>query len=723
MGKILVITEKPSVAKEVARVVGANNRVVEGKDGKSGAYGYFEGNNYCVSWCFGHLLTLAYMEEYDESYSKWDVKGLPFIPGAWRYTPLPSGKKQYGILKKLLNSKDISEVICATDADREGELIFRLVYNDARSTKPVKRLWISSMEDSAIRKGLASMKSMQEYDSLYHAASARQKADWIVGLNATRYFTCRFSKYPEVVNIGRVQTPTVNLIVQRQRDIDNFVPKAYYVLTADTGTFKATLKKESKSDADSIIAKCDGKSGYIESIRQERKKTAPPELYALTNLQQEADSLFGFSATETLNTAQALYEKKLLTYPRTDSRYLASDMKESTESIIAGFLAKEDIVPPAVKAAVRVPKPSAKAIINDKKVTGHHAIIPTLTSLSADLSSLSAKERKIFYLVLYRLLAAVSPHYEYLFTKVVLNVQGEQFTATGNQPLVGGWRDVVKYMKDMLGGKEPENKDEDSEETQDLPELKEGDVFNRVQVTGKEKFTTPPSPYTEATLLKDMQNIGQKIEDKELKAVMTATDHNGNKKMLGTSATQGAIIDKIIKSNYVSKKGRKLEPTEKAYKLIDLVPEAIKSPVTTAEWERFLEDIKEGKRTEEEFILDISNFARAVIATGESMYQHMPQEDRSNACIAPASIGNCPQCGEELHNIGKGYACPNKSCDFVLWKTVAHKAISDTQLKKLLERGKTDLIKGFKSSKGNDFNAYLVLDENGKATFAFDNKR
>lgn len=722
MSKTLIIAEKYSVAKDIARVIRANNKVVEAKDAR---YGYYEGEDYIVSWCYGHLLSLCYPEDYDESLKTWSVQGLPFIPSAWKYSVFSTTKKQYSVLRKLLLSKDVSDVICATDADREGELIFRLVYNSIKSTKPVKRLWISSMEDAAIKNGLKTMKSIEEYDNLFHAASARQKADWIVGLNATRYFTCRYSKHPEIVNIGRVQTPTVNLIVERQKEIENFVPKAYYVLTADTGSFKAKLKKEDKASADSIIKKCNGKSGYIESIKAENKKVVPPALYALTNLQQDADKLLGFSATETLNIVQGLYEKKILTYPRTDSQYLTSDMKESTEEIVLGFLDKSDVIVPSAKAVFETKTPNISAVINDKKVSGHHAIIPTVTSLNENISSLKPKEQKIFYMVLYRLLAAVSVSHEYLFTKIVLNVQDERFAATGKQTLVEGWRGIQDCVKSVVGSANSSEQDKDAsdDENQLLPEVHEGDMFKSVKVSGKEKFTTPPSPYTEATLLKDMQNIGKKIEDKDLKAVMLRVDDNGNKKMLGTSATQGAIIDKIIKTGYVRKSGRKLEPTEKAYKLIELVPEAVKSPVLTAEWEQALEDIKEGKMSEDAFVSKISTFTQSVISSSDAEFVRREQSGEAKPVISSSTIGKCPKCGGKVVFHSKAWSCENNKCDFVIWKTVAGKTLTEANAKDLLSKGKTSLIKGFKSKAGNLFDAHLILDREGKTKFEFAKKK
>lgn len=725
MSKTLIIAEKYSVAKEIAHVVGATNKVVEAKDAR---YGYYEGDKYIVSWCYGHLLSLYYPEDYDEDLKVWRVQGLPFVPSVWKYNVVSTTKKQYSVLKRLLLSKDVSDVICATDADREGELIFRLVYNSTKSTKPVKRLWISSMEDASIKNGLKKMKSLEEYDNLFHAASARQKADWIVGLNATRYFTCRYSKYPEIVNIGRVQTPTVNLIVERQKEIDNFIPKAYYMLTADTGSFKAKLRKEDKASADSIIKKCNGKSGYIESINTEKKKSAPPSLYALTNLQQDADRMLGLSATETLNIVQSLYEKKILTYPRTDSQFLTSDMKESTEEIIYGFLNKDDFIVPSAKAILQTKAPNVNAVINDKKVSGHHAIIPTVTSLSENISSLKPKEQKIFYMVLYRLLAAVSIPHEYLFTKIILNVQDERFAATGKQTLVGGWHDIADCIKTVIGDtkntdQDKDAKNDDEDENQSLPEVHEGDTFNKVKVSGQEKFTTPPSPYTEATLLKDMQNIGKKIEDKDLKAVMSRVDDNGNKKMLGTSATQGSIIDKIIKTGYVRKVGRKFEPTEKGYKLIELVPEAIKSPVMTAEWEQALEDIKEGKATEDAFVSKISSFTKNVISSSDKEYERLSKSSDKKVVISSSALGKCPKCGNDIVARAKTWSCENSACGFVIWKSVASKTLTETNVKDLLQKRKTSLIKGFKSKVGKSFDAYLILNDEWQVKFEFDNKK
>lgn len=717
----LIIAEKPSVAKEIAKVVGAQKRVSPGKDAR---YGYLEGNGYYVSWCFGHLVQTAYPEAYNEDYKVWDVRNLPILPSVWKYTTDGPGKTQYNVLKKLLNSKDVSSVICATDADREGELIFRLVYNESKSTKPIERLWISSMEASAIRKGLNSLKPGAAYDNLYHAASARQKADWIIGLNATRYYTARFCQMGTQLNIGRVQTPTVNLIVQRQQEIDNFVPEAYYVLTANTGSFKATLKEKDKTLANSKIAKCNGKDGVISAIKTEKKKSSPPALYDLTHLQQDADKMFGFSASETLKIVQKLYEDKMLTYPRTDSQYLSSDMLASTKKIVSAFLGN-GVVGNDVLKAYNSQVPNVDQVVNDKKVSGHHAIIPTMTATTSPLSALSDRERKIFLMVLYRLLAAVCVPYEYLSTKASLKIEDEIFTANGKQTLIAGWTDIVSSFKSALKANSDDDKaDTDSDDEQSLPPLNEGDVFKRVSVTGEEKFTQPPAVYTEATLLKDMQNISKRIENADLRAVMSKVDDNGNKKMLGTAATQGSIIEKIIATGYIEKKGRKLRPTEKAYELMKIVPEEIKSPNMTAEWEQKLETISHGEFTEAQFVNDIGGFIREVIATAN---KKIASSTPVQAFATPDnSLGKCPKCGHDVVRDKFGNAsCSNykAGCKFKIWSTVAGKKVTDTQVKALLSKGRTNVIKGFKSKSGKSFDAVILLDKEGNTSFEFPKKR
>lgn len=724
MSKVLIIAEKPSVAKEIAYVVGSSKKVIPGKDAR---YGYYDGPKYSVSWCYGHLVQPRYPEDYDEKYKSWNIADLPIIPSVWKYSTDGPASKQYKVLRELLNSSEISSVICATDADREGELIFRLVYNQAKCRKSVQRLWISSMEESAIKEGMRNLRPGSDYDTLYHAADARQKADWIVGLNATRYFTARFSKQNSagktpVLTVGRVQTPTVNLIVERQLAIDNFKPVPYYVLTANTGSFKASLKESDKNVAEEKAKKCDGKEGVISCIEQEEKTSSPPELYDLTHLQQDADKMFSYSASQTLKLAQSLYEKKLLTYPRTDSRYLSSDMKDTAKTVVEGLLSSK-FRNPVIQNAFDGKQPRINKIINDKKVSGHHAIIPTVTSIKADISSLNAQEKNIFQLVAIRMLAAVCVPQEYLSTKVVLEVAGEKFVAHGKFVFKNGWKDIVATIK-TTEPQHTEEKTDDENLMQPLPPLKVGDRFRNVAVSCDEKFTSPPAVYTEATLLKDMQNISKHIEDVELKAVMSTVDDNGNRKMLGTAATQGGIIDKIIKTGYVLKKGRKLYPTEKAFALMEIVPEEIKSPEMTAEWEKRLEEIKDGCCQEKMFLDAIDSFIRDVIASVQKEYathKIAPQALRTT----PQLISPCPLCGKEvLKNKAGNYSCTGwkNGCQFSVFSTIAGKKLSESQVKSLLTKGRTGLIKGFKAKSGKSFDAFLVLDSSGKVNFEF-NKR
>ncbi len=721
MGKTLVIAEKYSVAKEIGHVIGCTKRVSPGKDAR---FGYFEGNGYLVSWCLGHLVTTCYPEEYKEEYKLWNVEDLPIIPDVWKYSTKGHGIAQYQVLKKLLNSADVQQVVCATDADREGELIFRLVYNESKSKKPVKRLWIRSMEESAIKEGMRKLKPGSDYDSLYHAASARQKADWVVGLNATRYYSVRFSSPGNVLSVGRVQTPTVNLIVQRQLEIDHFKPKPYYLLAADTGAFWAFLKESDKAKADDIIAQCNGKTGVVTSVTQEEKKDGAPALYDLTRLQQDADQMFGFSAIETLDIAQSLYEKKLLTYPRTDSQYLSSDMKDTATEVVNGLLGGKIPKVKDVLAAFGGKKPNIAKVIDDKKVSGHHAIVPTLTSLREGVEGLNDREIRIYYMVAFRLLAAVCIPHEYLATKVALDVNGVVFHASGKQVRVNGWRTVWALLRAMFASpnKDGDKKEFDETKSQALPPLKEGDEFPNTKVAGKEKFTKPPAPYTEATLLADMRNIQKKIEDKDLRAVMAAVDDNGNRKMLGTPATQGAIIEKIIQTGYIEKRGRQLFPAEKAFALIRILPEELKSPNLTAEWEKQLEEIKDGRFSEDVFLDNINEFIRNVITTAQKEFARKKGEEKG-FFVSPNSLGPCPLCGSDVvrNKTGNlGCSAWKNGCKFGIYATIAKKRLSDNQVKTLLTKKRTRVIYGFVSKSGKKFDARLVLGADGEISFDFE---
>ena len=552
----LIIAEKPSVAESIAKVLGVTNN----------KNGYIMGNGYIVSWCVGHLVSLASADTYHVKYSKWNDKDLPIIPQEWQYTVNISTKKQFEVLKELMSKKEVTELICATDAGREGELIFRLVYQKCNCKKPVKRLWISSLEDSAILKGMAELENSQKYDSLYDAALCRAKADWLIGINASRLFSCLYHK---TLNVGRVMTPTLAFLTEREKEISSFQKKKFYQVEIDCGNFCAISEKiESKTDAEKSKQKCLGKTAIVQSVEQKQKTEKPPKLYDLTTLQRESNKIYGYTAQQTLEYLQSLYEKKLATYPRTDSNYITEDMKNSITELIDIIVKKIDI---------EVTTQNIENIVDGSKVSDHHALLPTKSIQTANLSELPAGERNILKLLVYRLLIAVGEVYCYAETNILLECEKTIFKANAKNILQKGWKDVLEAFQKTLR----EKTKKESEFL--LPELEKGQQIKGVKSSIKEGITAPPKHFTEDTLLLAMENAS--TEDfKQIK--------NAEKKGLGTPATRAGIIEKLIKCGFAERNQKQILPTQKGFELIEVVPQTIKSAKLTAEWENKLKQME-----------------------------------------------------------------------------------------------------------------------------------
>lgn len=563
----MVISEKPSVAQSIARVL----RVRDRKDG------YIEGDGYIVSWCVGHLVGMAAPEVYDEKLKRWRLEDLPIIPDEWKYAVIPGTAKQFRIVKKLMNRRDVSEVVCATDAGREGELIFRSVYKEAECKKPVKRLWISSMEESAIKSGFENLRPSREFDNLYHAALARSKADWLVGMNASRLYSL---KNDVTLNVGRVQTPVLNMIVTRERDIAEFKVSEYYTACLDFGTFTAESEEiKDKSNAESIVMTCQGADAEVKEAVTENKSQSAPKLYDLTALQRDANRQFGFTAKQTLDYAQSLYESKLITYPRTDSRYITSDVEPKIANLVNIAVSKLD---EPFEGTV-----TPSRLTNNGKVSDHHAILPTMTLDKSDISTIPNGERSILLLICRRLLCALAEPYRYDSVKAAVVCEGVEFTAKGKTVTDIGWR---RYS----------DKDDAGDKTAALPELEPHMRFTAQTAEVKKHKTKPPKHYTEDTLLSAMENA-VKVDGAERCG-------------LGTPATRAGIIEQLVKRGFLQRTGKNLSATTKGSKLISLVPDSVKSPDMTADWEEQLSKIAKGEETEAEFIDGIEAFVRDIIA-------------------------------------------------------------------------------------------------------------
>ena len=682
----LVIAEKPSVAKSIAAVLKATNR----KDG------YLEGGGFLVSWCVGHLVELADASPSAECSPKWALSALPILPEHWKYVITPDTKKQFDTLKQLMARDDVTSLVCATDAGREGELIFRLVYEQAKCKKPVERLWISSMEDSAIREGFAHLRPSADYDSLYRAALCRARADWMVGINATRLFSCL---YHRTLNIGRVMTPTLALIVQREADIDAFKPTPFYTVTLGLSDFAATGERlADKAQAEAVQAACmAADAAVIKSVERKEKTEKPPALYDLTTLQREANRLLGFTAQQTLDYLQSLYEKKLATYPRTDSRYLTSDMTGSLP-VLVNAIAKA--MPFVSGIAVRC---NPAQVVNDAKVSDHHAIIPTQGVKDADLSGLPAGERSLLHLIAARLLCAVGQPYAYAETAVVVECAGYEFKAKGRAVLNPGFKELDGRYRDTLKNKPEPDKEK---EAKALPVLAQGQSCEVVTAGIKEGKTTPPAHFTEDSLLAAMETAGagEMPEDAERKG-------------LGTPATRAGILEKLIKVGFLErkkvKKATHLMPTHAGVALITVLPEQIQSPSMTAEWEHQLKEIERGGAEPEAFLDGITAMLKDLIEHYEAV--------KDASVLFPSdkeSLGKCPRCGGSVVELKKGFVCENRDCGFAIWKeskffTAKKKKPTTAFVTELLASGRAKLSGCYSEKTGKTYDAVVVLDDDG----------
>ena len=664
----LVIAEKPSVAQSIAAVLGATQR----KDG------YLEGNEYLVSWCVGHLVELAQPESYEEAWKKWSYESLPIIPQEWQHEVKSDTKAQYQILKKLMHDDRVDAVVCATDAGREGELIFRLTYNMAGCRKPMKRLWISSMEESAIRDGFHNLRPGSDYDNLYHSALCRQEADWLVGINGTRLFTVLYGG--KALKVGRVQTPTLAMLVDRESKIMNFKKEAYYMAHIMGNGLDAVSEHISdKTEADRIAETCENGQALVTSVVKEEKWVAPPKLYDLTTLQRDANRLFGFTAKQTLEYTQSLYEKKLVTYPRTDSQYLSDDMdgtaRNVIEAIFGSILFEEN----------RMFNPDIKRVLNSKKVTDHHAIIPTMEIAKADLAALPETERKILSLVANRLLCATGEKHLYETVKAELACGGYTFATSGKSVLKNGWKDFEDAFKRSF-----KTTEEKEQEDKKLQELSEGQTFDGVQTKISEHYTTPPKHFTEDSLLSAMERAGN--ED--------MTD-DVERKGLGTPATRADIIEKLVKDGFVKREKKQIIPTEDGMKLITVLPDVVKSPKLTADWENALTLVAKGEMEREDFMADIETMVSDLIHT----YHEVSDEQKKMFAQEQKVLGKCPNCGGEVVKGKYGAFCKNK-CGMNVSRIMGV-SLSDEQVESLLD-GKKTLLKGLTSKVGKKYDAYII---------------
>ena len=682
----LVIAEKPSVAQSLAAVIGANTR----KDG------YLEGNGWRVSWCVGHLAGLADADSYDPKYAKWRYDDLPILPSDWKMSVGRDKKKQFDILKKLLCAPDVTEVVNACDAGREGELIFRNVYELAGCKKPMKRLWISSMEDSAIREGFENLRPGADYDGLHQAALCRAKADWLVGINATRLFSVL---YRRTLNIGRVMSPTLALIVQREAEIEAFQPEPFYTVALELPGFTAVgARMKDKTAAKELQTACRGGSAVVKQAQRKEKSEKPPALYDLTTLQRDANRLLGFTAQQTLDYLQNLYEKKLCTYPRTDSRYLTSDMAEGLP-VLVNLTAN---AMPFRKGIGITCNP--EAVINDKKVTDHHAVIPTRNLRDADLSALPVGEKAVLELVAARLLCAVAEPHLYEETAATLVCAGQEFAAKGKTIQRPGWRRLdAAYHAGLKNAPEPEERPEEKT----LPELSQGQSLSVSNASVKEGKTSPPKHFTEDTLLSAMENAGK--ED---------MPDTAERKGLGTPATRAGILEKLASTGFLerkkSKKTVQLMPSRDARSLITVLPEQLQSPLLTAEWEYRLGEIERGELSPEEFLSGIYAMLRELAATYQVVkgteYLFSPPRE---------AVGRCPRCGGEVTESQKGFFCQSETCRFAIWKdskwwSAKKKQPTKAIVAALLKDGRARLTGCYSEKTGKTYDADVLLEDTGE---------
>lgn len=683
----LVIAEKPSVAMSLAAVLGATER----KDG------YLEGSGYLVSWCVGHLLELAQPEAYKEQYAKWRYEDLPILPENWKYEVPKDKKTQLALLCRLMKDKRVDSVVCATDAGREGELIFRLVYEYAGCNKPMERLWISSMEDAAICEGFAHLRPGSDYDKLYDAAVCRAGADWLIGINATRLFSVL---YGVTLNVGRVMSPTLALLVQRESDIESFISKPFYVPEITCGGFTASGEKMTeRSEAEKIRMDCDHNSAFVRSVEKQVKTIQPPRLYDLTTLQRECNRIYGYTAQQTLDYVQSLYEKKLATYPRTDSQYLTKDMQATAASLILWL---RDNMPFGKGCAG---EPDIDRVTDDSKVTDHHAIIPTVEIARTDLSELPSGERDVLTLLAVRLLCATTQANRFEAVTAMLDCQGYTFTAKGKTILQSGWKEVERIHRMSIRQSETEHKEN---EAVALPVLQEGQTFEAVSASLREGKTSPPKHYTEDTLLSAMETAG--AED---------MPEDAERKGLGTPATRAATLEKLVSAGFVQRKKKQLIPTEKGKNLIAVLPDNIKSPILTAEWESMLKQVEHGELSATSFMDQIADMSRTLVKEHTTPEERFADLFPSSKGTAHEAVGVCPRCGAPVFEGKKGFFCGNRECSFALWKdnrffSSKKKSITKSVAAALLKEGRISMSGLYSEKTGRTYAISLKEVRDGK---------
>ena len=685
----LIVTEKPSVAQAIAKALGITKRRT----------GYLESDEYLISWCVGHLVELAPPDSYDSKLAKWSKADLPILPKEWQYLVSPGTQRQFEVLRSLMTRPDVEQLVCAADAGREGELIFRLTYHQCGCKKPFTRLWISSMEDAAIREGFNNLRPSTEYDALYKAALCRERADWLVGINATRLFSCL---YGQPLNVGRVITPTLAMVVSREAAIDAFRPEPFYTVLLKMEDCMASSERfKDKSQAEALLAECrQASQAVLQKNERKEKAEHPPALYDLTSLQRDANRLLGYSAQQTLDYTQALYEKKLVTYPRTDSRYLTEDMEPGLPDLVRQTAAHF-----GVTGEIPI---HAKQVINSKKIGDHHAILPTRSMAKADLSSLPAGEANVLRLIAARLLAAVGEPCRYAETTVQMECAGQVFTAKGKTVLAEGWKAVERAV---LGDTAQKNE----EKLELLPEVQEQETLPVLDAQLKEGKTSPPKPYTEDTLLSAMETAGKERMPEE-----------AERRGIGTPATRAAIIEKLVKKGFLTREGsgktKNLIPTEKGRALISVMPEEIQSPAMTADWEQKLLQIERGELDPETFMDEIEQMVASLVQTSEAV-KGASMLMKNNGKI----VGVCPHCGAEVAEREKGWFCTNRECRFVIWKDNAFfkrlgKHITGQLVDKLLRDSRARL-KDCKSQRtGKTYNAavQMTTEADGRAQFSLE---
>ena len=713
MANLLIVAEKPSVARSIASAIGLKKE--KKHEGYIEGFSDFFEYTVWVTWCLGHLVQMSYPESYDSKYAKWSLEDLPLIPEEFKYEVIPETRKQFEIVAKLMNSvgeseldkKEIStlsedkkflvpvtEVVNACDAGREGELIFRFVYEMAGCKKPMRRLWISSMEEAAMKEGFSRLKNGEAYDALFASALCRAKADWLIGINATRLFSVL---YNHTLNVGRVQTPTLKMLVDRDAAITTFKKEKYYhVRLTLSGAEAASERISDKAEADALKTTCEASKAVCTSLVKEKKTAAPPKLFDLTSLQREANRLFGYTAKQTLDLAQALYEKRLLTYPRTDSAFLTDDMGDTAAGIIKllcgkfSFMAGKDFTPELGK------------VLNSKKVSDHHAIIPTMELAKTDLATLPESERNILTLAGARLLMATAAPHTFEAVTAVFECAGQSFTARGKTVLSDGWKEIDRKYRAALKNK-PETDDADSDTEKTLPPFTEGQTFENPAAMVTEHDTTPPKPHNEASLLSAMERAGS--ED---------IDPDAERKGLGTPATRAAVIEKLVKGGFVERKGKQLLPTKDGINLVCVLPDTLTSPQLTAEWENNLTQIAKGKADPAVFMEGIEDMARELVKT----YPFLSDDKAQMFKPEREALGSCPRCGSPVYEGKKNYYCSNKECIFTMWKNdhffeERKVAFTPKIAAALLKSGKVNVKKLYSPKTGKTYDGTIVLADTG----------